>query len=133
MNNISSNTSANPKLEKALKEIFSDYSEVSLISVATTDGFSIKALAKMSLGVELDKIAAMASSLNAISNSSSLQLMESDAIVTTIESDAGNILLMSSEYFGKSTVLTMVADNKLSLAQGRFLLARLAETISSIE
>ena len=65
MNNISSNTPANPKLEKALKEIFSDYSEVSLISVATTDGFSIKALAKKSLGVELDKIAAMASSLNA--------------------------------------------------------------------
>ena len=126
-------SNANPKLSAALKEVFSENPEVSLLSVATTDGFSIKAFAKKSLGVELDKMAAMSSSLYALSNSSALQLTDGEATITTIESEMGNILLMSSEFFEKQCVITMVATTDMSLAQARFYLTRLSKTISEIE
>jgi len=121
-----------PDLAKLLKEFCADNKEIVILSLATTDGFNIKSLAAKSLSVEPDKLAAMSSSLFALSTSSSMQLMKSESNVTTIESETGNVLLISASYLTKPCVLTMVVKAEMSLAQARFSVKRLSEKIGEM-
>lgn len=121
-----------PELVDLIKELCNSNREISLLSLSTTDGFNIKSFAAKSLGVEADKLAAMSSSLFALSNSSSLQLMKAESTIATIESGGGNMLFMNARYLDRPCVVTMVARPDLSLAQARFSIKRFANAINEI-
>jgi len=117
----------------AMKELCTDNRDITLISLCTTDGFNIKSFASKSLDADADKVAAVASSLCALSNSSALQLMKSEFEITIIESVGGNTLFMKSEYLGKDCVVTIASKPDLSLAQARFSMKRFVDFIKTIE
>lgn len=126
------NIEVKPELVELQQELCSKNQEISLLSLATTDGFNIKSISANALSVETDKLAAMSSSLFALSNSSSMQLMQSPSLISTIESDQGNILLMSAQYLGRESVVIMVVRSDMSLAQARFAIKRFVEAIRKI-
>lgn len=122
-----------PELVNLIKELCSENREITLLSLSTTDGFNIKSFAAKSLDVEADKLAAMSSSLFALSSSSSLQLMKEESTIATIESKGGNMLFKKAQYLNTPCVVTMVARPDMSLAQARFALKRFADTVNSIK
>ena len=132
MNARQVNTAADAELAELIKELGSSNKEIVLFSLASTDGFNIKTLSVKGLNVENDKLAAMSSSMFALGNSSSEQLMKCDATITTIESENGNYFLMKAEYLGKPCVIAMVAKSAMPLAQARFHLKKISQSIAEI-
>lgn len=122
-----------PELTELIKNLCVKNPEIKLLSLSTIDGFNIKAFAMKSLNVESDKLAAMASSLFALSNSSSEQLMQDKSTISTIESDKGNFLLMKSQYLDNACVIAMVAKSEMSLAEARFHLRKVSEVVSALK
>ena len=125
------NSSASPSLRAAIKELCEDQKEIFVISLCTTDGFSILSFAAKALNTESDKLAAMSSTIASLSDSSAKQLLDDQFDVTTIESDSGNALFVKTNYLSKPCVLTVVAKKKMSLATARYKTKSIAEVISA--
>ena len=127
-----------PKIEitadllEFMKELAGSSREIILMSLATADGFNLKTFAAKSLNIEVEKLAAMASSICALSDSSALQLTNSNLKTTTIETKEGNVLFMKTTYLDNPCVITVVAKADLSLAQARFVLKRFADKVEGI-
>ena len=115
-----------------MKELASSSRDVTLLSIVTSDGFNLKTFSAKSLSIEFEKLAAMASSICALSDSSAKQLTGQGLKTTTIETSAGNILFMKTNYLTHQCVVTLVAKEGLSLAQARFIIQRFAEKVGSI-
>ncbi len=122
----------NAGLLDAIQSLCADHREITLISLCTLDGFSIKSFATKEMGMEADKVAAIASSLCAISNSSSIQFTEEEFDITIIESKGGNTLFCRTNYRGTDCVVTISARTKLSLAQARFVLRRFSDVVADL-
>ena len=133
MNTKTSNIEVKPELLESIKELCTLNRDITLIGLSTTDGFNIKSFAAKSLEIESDKLSAMSSSLCALSNSTALQLTNSEFEITTIESNGGNILFMNAEYLGHQCVVSLAAKADLSLAQARFCIKRFANEIKQIQ
>jgi predicted regulator of Ras-like GTPase activity (Roadblock/LC7/MglB family) len=133
MNSLTSPIEVKPDLIELVKNLYKNNREITLISLCTKDGFNIKSFASKSLpNSEPDKIAAMASSLCALSDSSALNLTNENFNITTIESEGGNILFMSSRYLDKPCVVTIAGKTSISLAQLRFYLKRFVGDLEAI-
>lgn len=132
MQTNSPNIEIKSELLSLIKELCSSYKEILLFSLATTDGFNVKSFASKSLNVEADKLAAMSSSLFALSDSASSQLMKDKSTITTIESDNGHYFLMKTNYLSHTCVISMVVKSSMSLAEARFHLKKVADSIASI-
>jgi len=121
-----------PDLIRSMKELCEQNREITAISLCTTDGFIIKSFATKSLSPEADKLAAMSSTIAALSDSSTKILMQDEFTTTIIESDSGNTLFVRTRYLGTECVLMIAARIKMSLAMVRFNTKRLAQEISEI-
>lgn len=106
--------------------------EISLVSLCTTDGFPISCIANSELSNQSDKLAAMSSTITALSDSSTSQMKQGKCEITIVEATAGNILLVKTDYIGKPCVLTLVAQNKMTLAEARYKTKKLSGAISAI-
>lgn len=133
MNRIfSSNIEVRPELVEGMKKLADASNEITLIGLATSDGFKIRTLASKSLNIEPDKLAAMASSMCALSDSSAAQLTKGKFRMTTIETEEGNVLFMNTSYLGKPCVATLAAKEALSLANARFIIQRFVAEVESL-
>lgn len=121
-----------PELLKFIRELCENNSEIILVSLCTTDGFSIKSIAAKGLKAEADKLAAMSSTISALSDSSAKQVMQTQFSVTIVETNSGNILFVRTQYLGMPCVLTLAARDKMALATARYKTILLAENISGI-
>lgn len=121
------------ELLDGIKSVCSELKGVVLISLSTSDGFNIKSFAAKSLKVEADKIAAMSSSVSALSNSLSTQILEDDFEATIIETKNGSFLFVQTEYLNTPSVLMLVAKPDVTLAAARYSARRFAKKIMEIE
>ncbi len=131
MTNTSS-IEARPELKELIKELCAEHREIILLSVCTLDGFSIESYASSETGMESDKVAAIASSLCALSNSSSIQFTDEEFDITIIESAGGNSLFCRTTYLETACVVTLSSRTNLTLAQARFALKRLSKSIAQV-
>jgi len=120
------------ELLEGIKDLCENNKEVFLVSLCTTDGFSIKSFASKDLSAEPDKLAAMSSTIAALSDSSAKQILKDQFNITIVESNSGNMLLVSNDYLGLPCVLTVAAKTSMSLATARYKTRKLAEIINNI-
>ena len=121
-----------PELLDGIKELCENNTEILLVSLATIDGFSIKSFASRELNAEADKLAAMSSTISALSDSSAQQLLQGQFDTTIVEAAAGNILFIRTTYLGLPSVLMLAARTKMTLATARYKTKGLAQAISVI-
>lgn len=124
--------SVKSELLEGIKELCDNNKEMLLVSLCTTDGFSIKSFASKGLNAEADKLAAMSSTLSALSNSTATQLLQEEFDITIVETNSGNILFVKTKYLGLPCVLTVAARANMALATVRFKTKRLAQSIANI-
>jgi predicted regulator of Ras-like GTPase activity (Roadblock/LC7/MglB family) len=115
-----------------MKELCDANREISLVSLCTTDGFPISCISSIELSNQADKLAAMSSTLTALSDTSTSQMNQGKCKITIVEASAGNILFVKTNYIGKPCVLTLAAQNKMTLAEARYKTKKLSEAISTI-
>ena len=120
------------ELLDGIKELCDGERDVILVSLCTTDGFSIKTFASKELSGEADKLAAMSSTISALSDSSSKQILKNQFDVTIVESHSGNMLFVRANYLDQPCVLTVAAGHKVALAVARYKTKALAQKISKI-
>jgi len=122
-----------PELLEAIKTLCDENRELFLVSLCTTDGFSIQTVAAKKFSGEADKLAAMSSTICALSDSSSKQVIQDEFKITIVESDSGNLLFIKTMYLGLPCVLTIAARQQLALATARYKTKSFAENISQIK
>lgn len=121
----------NIELTQCIEAFCADNREVTLVSLCTTDGFPISYFSKSDLTNLADKLAAMSSTLSALSDSSATQMNQGQCDITIIETTSGSILFVRASYLGKPCVLTVVAKEKMLLAAARYKTKKLAQTIAT--
>ncbi len=129
---MSNNIEIRAELLDGIKELCQSDRGIVLVSLCTTDGFSIKSFASKELSGEADKLAAMSSTISALSDSSAKQVLANKFDVTIVESEAGNILFVRATYLKLPCVLTVAAKSGLALALARYKTKTLAKKIGSI-
>ncbi len=121
------------KLEQILKAVCINRREIFLTSLCTVDGFNIKSVTSSSHTTEVDKLAAMASTICSLSDASANQIMQLPSNFTTIETEGGNILFLTTKLLNKDCVLTLAARSSMQLANARFEALRLAKSIAELD
>ena len=121
-----------PELHEEIKKLCEENKEALLVSLATTDGFSVKCFASKELLDEADKLAAMSSTIYALSSSTAKQLLQGEFDITIIETNTGNMLFVRTEYLDISCVLAIATGPKMALAEARYKTKKLSQAISSI-
>lgn len=119
-------------LNTSFKSLISDYPEIQVIGLVTEDGFNIKSYAFKSLELASDKLAALASTTCALGNSEADSLQASPMKITSVESDSGYTLFCAASYLNVACVLTITANQKMSLATLRFAAKRLVKETAKI-
>lgn len=128
----SEKTNMKSELLHSIKELCESNKEIVLVSLCTTDGFPIKYLSTDELSTEVDKLAAISSTISALSDSSARQMNQGQCDITIIEATYGNMLFLKASYLGKPCVLTVVANTKMTLAAARYKTKNLAIAIAMI-
>ncbi|RBP49594.1 roadblock/LC7 domain-containing protein [Arenicella xantha] len=121
-----------PELISEIRTLCETNKEIFVVSLCTTDGFSIKSFASKSLAAEADKLAAMSSTICALSDATSNQVLTDQFDVTIVESKSGNVLFVRTQYLDKPCVLMIAARSEMALANVRYRTIKLAESIASI-
>lgn len=112
---------------------FHENYEIDLISLSSTDGFDIHCIKSPDSTIEIDKLAAIASSVYALSNASVKQISDSDLNVITVETKNGNLLFLKSTFNQKATVLSVSSKSDMPLGETRYIATRLASDIDAIQ
>lgn len=128
----SKKTEVKPELLEGIKQLCDGDIDVILVSLCTTDGFAIKSFASKDLSKEADKLAAMSSTISALSDSTAKQILHNQFDVTIIESSSGNMLFVRTTYLDIPCVLTLAVGSRMTLAMARYKTKMLAENISKI-
>ena len=120
------------ELLRHMKALCEANREVILVSLCTTDGFPISCFSISELSNQADKFAAMSSTLSALSDSSASQMQQGKCNITIVEATSGNMLFVKTDYIGKPCVLTVVAQDKMALAEARYKTKKLMAEIATI-
>lgn len=123
---------AKTELLRHMKALCEANREVILVSLCTTDGFPISCFSISELSNQADKFAAMSSTLSALSDSSASQMQQGKCNITIVEATSGNMLFVKTDYIGKPCVLTVVAQDKMALAEARYKTKKLMAEIAAI-
>ena len=121
-----------PELLESIKDLCENNTDVLLVSLATTDGFSIKSLISKGLDAEADKLAAMSSTISSLSDSSAKQIFNDEFAIAIVETMSGNMLFVRTSYLDLPCVLTIAARSGMPLGTARFKTKNLAQDISNI-
>lgn len=119
-------------LNKLLDEFIESNTSIELVGLSTSDGFVIGMRRNERITVEFDKISAIASSLCSLSDSAAASIINQSFLMTTVETESGNILFLRTKYLHYSCVVCIAVKEDLSLAQTRFISLRLTDAIAGI-
>ena len=125
-------TKAKSILHQKMQEFFDKQIEVEIVNLCTSDGFNIYSLSRNNDDIEEDKVAAIASTLCSISNTSAEQISKGAFSVATVESENGTILFLRTKFIDIQSVLCVATSAKMSLGEARFHCQRLVNEITSI-
>jgi|GEM_PF-2355490 len=132
MDKHKSPVSVKDELVKLIDNVFVKKSDLKNINLSTSDGFCIYSLSRNTIEIEDDKLAAIASTLCALSEATSDQLIGSSLATIIIETEAGHALFMSTQYLSHPAILSICVSTKTMLAEARFLTKRLSEQIAGL-
>lgn len=120
-------------LKEIVKNCLSQDSGIQIVNISTEDGFVIAHGSKQDneQNIEKDKVAAMASSLSSISNSSIKMLSNSEYNILTIEAEKINLVLIRAKYEDKNCVISLGTHPNISLARARFMVKTFGEEVSA--
>lgn len=122
-------------MSKKIKTIFEKmeekFSDLKILCLTTVDGFPVctHVTGNAKISEEQEKISAVASSLAALSNAASRQLINSELVGTTIETHDGNMFLIHTEFDEKKCVLCVVTGNKQNIGHARYFTNQMAKFI----
>lgn len=106
---------------------------ISLIDLSTVDGFNIYSVQAQEKRIELDKLAAVSSSIYALSNASAQQLTGEDLEITTVESKGHSMLFLKTYYQAKPCVLSLLVQKKMPLGEARYIARMLDKSIRDMK
>lgn len=118
-------------ISNLFKEEFKNKSDLVLINISTVDGFMLHQVNRNGQGSEGDKIAAISSSLCSMANSAVKEFFSDTAGRVNIESESGKVVFQHVSVAGKQAIITLCCKASVSLAEARFVVKRLKETIES--
>ncbi len=119
-------------LKKLITKVVNQVDHIRAINLSTADGFTLYASTDEAFDLEKDKLSAVSSSLLSLSNAACRQLIESQLVNTIIESEAGNIIILKTQYQNKSCALCVITGVELTLGKARYYAIKLAESITAI-
>ena len=102
------------------------------ITLSTEDGFTIACQHADDFAVEEEKMSAVTTSLAALSNSVSMQMINSELIRTVIETNQGDLFIYRTTYLDKHTVLSLITARKSNHAKSRFISNDLVNKIEKL-
>jgi predicted regulator of Ras-like GTPase activity (Roadblock/LC7/MglB family) len=102
-------------LIRLIDQFYALNSDITLVSVSTSDGFVIHQSSDKRFEVEPDKISAIASTFSSISNSIASEILESSFDIAFIETKKGNFVCIHTNYLKHDVVLTVFANDSMSL------------------
>jgi len=123
-------------MDKHLTELFKrteyQFSDLKMIALTTADGFPICTRLSIHLdGIEEEKVAALSSSLLALSHSAARQITNSNLISTNIETSEANMFLVKTSYQRQKAVLCTVSGLKQNLGHARYFTHQLAKRLQN--
>jgi predicted regulator of Ras-like GTPase activity (Roadblock/LC7/MglB family) len=121
------------KLHQFIHKVLEQADDVLAINLSTVDGFTIINHTADGVTIDGDKLSAVSSSLQSLSQAATQQLMKSQLNNTIIESEAGNMILLSTTYLAKKAVLCFISGSGLNVAKSRYFAVQLAQLIANIE
>ncbi|CAA0092564.1 Uncharacterised protein [Zhongshania aliphaticivorans] len=125
------------QLTSDLHQLFIEYAEndyaLDMISLATTDGFPVHHFSRLHDELDIETMAAAASTLYSVSNAVAKQILSKQFKITFIESEQGNIAFVSLKINDQDFVLSMSASNAMNIANLRLLINRLATKICTLD
>ncbi|WP_395375665.1 roadblock/LC7 domain-containing protein [Marinicella sp. W31] len=121
-------------MDKALRDLFKKaevkFSDLHMLALTTADGFPICTRMSVQLqAVEEEKVAAISSSLLALSHSAARQVTASNLISTNIETSQANMFLVKTSYQNQKAVLCTVTGLKQNFGHARYFTHQLAKVI----
>ncbi len=131
MNENPSSLRLSQVIQHRIESMFSQWTDMQFVYLSTTDGFHIFGLHQGAENAEPDKVAAIASSLFALSNTASKNILNDELQVSIVETMSGNIIFLRTHLNRADTVLTVAANKDMSLAKVRYHALRLSELIES--
>lgn len=129
MNSPTEALSISRVLKARMTQLFNQWLDVQFIHLCTADGFHLFEVSGDADHLEPDKVAAIASSIFALSNTAARQFLDDELQVSIVETDAGNILFLRTRMNGADRVLTIAARKSMSLATVRYHALTLSELI----
>lgn len=121
------------KNEQKLKELFnlieSKIDDLLVVGLATADGFNIHTHFCSNKVFEDNKLAAVTSSLLALSNAASKQLIGSSLISSTVETKAGDMLLVNTKYENNDCVMCFITGPQQNKGHTRYFGLKLAQLV----
>ncbi len=119
-----------------LKELFSSYlkesSDIDIVSLNSSDGFVIHTLQRAKEHIDEGKIAALSSTISALSNSLAKEVLGQDFKVSIVETDESHILYIRTNYRDIDCVLTVVGSRSSVLGEARHSSLKVAEKVEAI-
>ncbi len=107
-------------------------SSLTLVNLSTVDGFLLHQVNRNSLSIEGDKVAAISSSLSALANSATKELLSDTNSCMNIECNSGKIIYQQVKPDVKPAVITLCCSNGISLAEARFIAKRLKKSVEEL-
>lgn len=123
---------AHKELEHLFINFFKQVGYGKALNLSTVDGFTVLSQTIDGYELEADKLSAVTSSLASLSNAAAQQLIQSQLLNTTIETDNGDLIILKTQYHGKSAILCVITDKQLSLGKSRYYSIKLAEAIANL-
>ena len=121
------------KLQQFIHKVMDQADDVLAINLSTVDGFTILNHTNEGYAIDGEKLSAVSSSLQSLSQAATQQLMKSELNNTIIESAAGNFILLSTTYLSKKAVLCFISGTSLNVAKSRYFAVQLAQLITNIK
>jgi predicted regulator of Ras-like GTPase activity (Roadblock/LC7/MglB family) len=119
-------------LIRIIDQFYTLNSDIALVSVSTTDGFVIHQSSDKRFEVEPDKISAIASTFSSISNSIANEIIKSSFNIAFIETVKGNFVCIHTSYLKRDVVLTVFANDSMSLGTLRVKSRELGVMVSKV-
>lgn len=120
------------EIKAAFAEEMAQRQDLLIMNLSTLDGFKIAHANQATNAVESDKVAAIASSLCALSNSVAREMLNSRLDIINVEADDGHVLFLNVNLRKLKGVLTVTAHKDISLAEARYVAKRLKTRLEEV-
>lgn len=119
-------------LSELLESFLKEESSIDLVHICTSDGFNLHMKNLPTVNIELDKMAALASTFCSLGQSAAENIVDEKMVVSSVESESGFVIFLKVSLTGHPCVLTVAAKASTALGEARYKAIRLAKKIAEL-